>query len=64
MSEVQHETLEKHETKNVLLTTTLQLTIFLALVTVLLFMALFSTYPPIHDFFHGLRHALMIIPCH
>jgi len=64
MSEVQHETLEKHETKNVLLTTTLQLTIFLALVTVILFMALFSTYPPIHDFFHGLRHALMIIPCH
>lgn len=64
MSDVQHDTVEKHETKNVLLNTTIQVTIFLALVGVVLFTALFSTYPPIHDFFHGLRHALMIIPCH
>ncbi len=24
----------------------------------------FSNVPPIHDFFHGLRHAMSIIPCH
>jgi len=64
MSDVEHDTVEQHETKNVVLNTTIQITIFLALVGVILFMSLFSTYPPIHDFFHGLRHALMIIPCH
>jgi len=54
----------EHEQKNVFLSMTVQITIFLALVSVILFFSLFSTYPPIHDFFHGIRHALMIIPCH
>lgn len=52
-----------HET-NVVLSTAHQISIFFMLVSVVLFVTLFSTYPAVHDFFHGLRHALMIIPCH
>lgn len=57
-----HET--AHETRNVFLNATHHVAIFFVLTAVVLFTLLFSTYPPIHDFFHGLRHALMIIPCH
>jgi len=64
LSQAQHDTIQKHDSKNILLNTTLQITIFLGLVAVILFASLFSTYPPVHDFFHGARHALMIIPCH
>lgn len=62
MPEQEHET--THETKNVVLNKAQQITVFFSLTTVILFTTLMSTYPPIHDFFHGLRHALMIIPCH
>jgi Fe2+ transport system protein B len=62
MPEQQHET--SHETKNVLLNKTQQIFIFFSLMTVVLFTTLFSTYPAVHDMFHGIRHALMIIPCH
>ncbi len=62
MNTQKHET--EHKTKNVLLNKTQQIFIFFSLFSVVLFTALFATYPPIHDFFHGLRHALMIIPCH
>jgi hypothetical protein len=58
----EHET--SHETKNVFLNKTQQIFVFFSLMSVVLFTLLFTTYPPIHDFFHGLRHALMIIPCH
>jgi len=58
----EHET--SHETKNVLLKKVNQAFIFFSLTSVVLFTLLFTAYPPIHDFFHGLRHALMIIPCH
>lgn len=58
----EHET--SHETKNVLLNKVNQVFVFFTLTSVVLFTLLFTTYPPIHDFFHGLRHALMIIPCH
>ena len=56
--------------KHVRLTTTLHLStvakavILLAIVGVVLYSVLFSTTPAIHDVFHELRHALMIIPCH
>jgi hypothetical protein len=29
-----------------------------------LYAVFFTNVPPIHDFFHGLRHAMSIIPCH
>lgn len=58
----EHET--SHETSNVFLNKAQQVFVFFSLTTVVLFTVLFTAYPPIHDFFHGLRHALMIIPCH
>lgn len=60
--ENKHET--AHENKNVEITKVQQISIFFTLCCIILFTMLFSTYPAIHDFFHGLRHALMIIPCH
>lgn len=38
--------------------------VFLSIVGVVLYTVLFTTYPPVHDFFHGIRHGLMLIPCH
>jgi hypothetical protein len=29
-----------------------------------LYAVFFSNVPTIHDFFHGLRHAMGILPCH
>jgi hypothetical protein len=29
-----------------------------------LYTVLFTTYPPVHDFFHEIRHSLLLIPCH
>ncbi|GGE18479.1 hypothetical protein GCM10011571_20450 [Marinithermofilum abyssi] len=37
---------------------------FFLLLGILLYTFLFSTYPPIHDTVHELRHSLWIIPCH
>jgi hypothetical protein len=31
---------------------------------VVVWTVLFTNYPPIHDFFHELRHSLYVIPCH
>lgn len=56
--------------KHVLLTAKLNLSTFsrgiilLVIVGFVLYSVLFSTTPAIHDFFHELRHSLMIIPCH
>lgn len=58
----QHET--AHKTTNVVVNKVQQIAVFFTLTSVVLFTLLFTAYPPIHDFFHGLRHALMIIPCH
>jgi len=41
-----------------------QITLFLAVVAMVVYVTLFSNYPPAHDFFHELRHALYVIPCH
>jgi hypothetical protein len=52
------------------LTKTLNLSVFrkglivLFIVGMVLYTVLFTTYPPVHDFFHELRHSLMAIPCH
>jgi len=42
----------------------IQLFSVLALTGLVLYAFLFSAYPFLHDSVHGLRHALMIIPCH
>lgn len=53
-----------HSTRDIVVNKTMKVVVFMSLVSVVLFTMLMSTYPPVHDFFHGLRHALMIIPCH
>lgn len=62
MSEVTHG--KDLQEKNIVVSYTAKLFLFFTLITVVLFTLLFTTYPPVHDFFHGVRHALMIIPCH
>jgi cobalt transporter subunit CbtB len=36
----------------------------LLLAAAVVYIALFSTYPPVHDAMHKARHALAIVPCH
>lgn len=64
MSNSAHETKHARARKNVAVNAVSRALIFLGLLSVVLFTLLFTTYAPVHDFFHGLRHALMIIPCH
>ncbi len=51
-------------TQRLHLTTTRKAVILLAIVGIVLYAVLFSTTPAVHDYFHELRHHLMIIPCH
>ncbi|MGK0291371.1 MAG: hypothetical protein ACI86H_002839 [bacterium] len=37
---------------------------YTAIVQMMVYVSLFSEYPAIHDYFHELRHALVIVPCH
>lgn len=66
MAQQEHAMEHEHEHKqgNIFLNTSVQLVSFFSLTAVILFVTLMTAYPPVHDFFHGLRHALMIIPCH
>lgn len=43
---------------------TVQLTALLFLIGLVLWTALFTSYPLVHDPLHVLRHALYVIPCH
>lgn len=43
---------------------TVQLTALLFLIGLVLWTALFTSYPLVHDPLHALRHALYVIPCH
>jgi Probable cobalt transporter subunit (CbtB) len=43
---------------------TAQLTALVFLVAIVLWTALFTSYGPVHDSLHALRHALYLIPCH
>ena len=60
----------KKAIKHVKLTQTLNVStlmkglIILAILGIVLHAVLFTTYAPVHDAFHELRHSLMIIPCH
>lgn len=67
---MQQRRLYKQARSHVRLTRTLHLSvllkgvILLAIFGVVLHAMLFTTYPPVHDYFHALRHNLMAIPCH
>ena len=41
-----------------------QACVVLAVVGLVVWAMLFTTYMPVHDFFHPLRHSLYIVPCH
>jgi len=62
--------LKAHAKKHVNLALTLNKSVFgkalilLAILGIVLYVMLFSAYPPAHDYFHELRHGLMAIPCH
>lgn len=45
-------------------TATHKMLIMLSIVGIVLYTMFFSTMPAVHDYFHGLRHSLMMIPCH
>lgn len=38
--------------------------IMLSIIGVVLYTMFFTTTPFVHDYFHELRHSLMMIPCH
>jgi hypothetical protein len=38
--------------------------ILLSIIGVVLYTMFFTTTPVVHDYFHQLRHSLMMIPCH
>ncbi|MBI3267557.1 MAG: CbtB-domain containing protein [Planctomycetes bacterium] len=46
------------------LTLKAQAVILFAIVGVVLYAVFFATTPAVHDFFHEIRHSMMIIPCH
>jgi len=46
------------------ITLTKQAEIVVLAVAFVLYAVFFSNAPTIHDFFHGLRHAMGILPCH
>lgn len=55
---------KSHGFKKMLQSLTFQLTAITSLAGIVIYTALFSTYAPVHDTLHELRHALMFIPCH
>ncbi|KGF73382.1 hypothetical protein DO97_20020 [Neosynechococcus sphagnicola sy1] len=46
------------------LSTPVQATLYLSLCSLTLWTLYFTTYPPIHDQFHSLRHHTLLVGCH
>ena len=46
------------------ITLTKQMVIVVLAVAFVLYGVFFTDVPPIHDFFHHVRHAMGILPCH
>ena len=51
-------------TVSISLSLVVQIAIVLFIAAVLIWTMLFTSLPATHDFFHELRHALYLIPCH
>ena len=51
-------------TLNVTLSLIVQVALLLFVTGVVLWAVLFTSIPGTHDFFHEMRHALFLIPCH
>lgn len=52
------------QTFGVTLNMVVQISIVLAVTALVVWAVLFSSYPPVHDYFHELRHSLYVVPCH
>lgn len=59
-----HEVAHQNRLLHALSSLTFQLMALMFLVGLVLWTALFTSYPLVHDSLHALRHALYLIPCH
>ncbi|MEA2250220.1 MAG: hypothetical protein QOI62_3190 [Solirubrobacteraceae bacterium] len=59
-----HELQRSSSLLHALSSVTAQLLALMFLVALVLWTALFTSYAPVHDSLHALRHALYLIPCH
>ena len=56
--------------RHIKLSQTLKLSVFtqslvlLTIVGIVLYSVFFTSYSDVHDYFHDLRHGLMMVPCH
>ena len=51
-------------TQRLKLSITRKALIMLSIIGMVLYTMFFTTTPFVHDYFHELRHSLMMIPCH
>ena len=51
-------------TRSLKLSTSRKALVMLSIIGVVLYTMFFTTMPVVHDYFHELRHSLMMIPCH
>jgi cobalt transporter subunit CbtB len=59
-----YEHAKRHNFKKMFLSLPIQLTAVAVLSGIVIYTLLFSSYAPVHDTLHELRHSLMFIPCH
>lgn len=52
------------QTFGITLNAFVQISVVLVVVAVVVWAVLFTSYPPLHDSFHELRHNLYVVPCH
>lgn len=60
----QHELHRDNSLITMLSSLTVQLAALAFLAALVLWTLLFSSYAPVHDSMHALRHALYLVPCH
>lgn len=51
-------------TQQVTLSVPVQATLLISLWALILWTLFFSTYPPVHDALHEIRHGTAAVPCH
>lgn len=61
-----YKTLNEYSTQTfgITLNAFVQISVVLVVVAVVVWAVLFTSYPPLHDSFHELRHNLYVVPCH
>ncbi|MCL4302073.1 MAG: CbtB-domain containing protein [Anaerolineae bacterium] len=61
-----YKTLNEYSTQTfgITLNAFVQISVVLVVAAVVVWAVLFTSYPPLHDSFHELRHSLYVVPCH